>query len=146
MNSFVSGHVTTWIPNTAFEWVFVVECFTLIEHLSPCYFLAVRARNIVDWNVLGPEEKKFSLKINDIQIVSMQFHCQLQMNILLFCRCDFIGNCDQSIDGNVNWNNFRAMFTVAQHCTNYTFSTTNHNTDRSVQAVYPSLAWFFPSW
>lgn len=51
MDHFICGHITAWIPKTSFKWIFIVEGFSLIEHFTPCHFLAVRACHIVNWNV-----------------------------------------------------------------------------------------------
>lgn len=148
VHQFVCGHVTAGIPKTTFEWIFVVEGFALIEHFTPCHFLAVGTGDIENWNLnrstndTDNDKSTFQLIVSCVEEINLQWPND---NLLLFGGCNFISNCDQSVDGNINRNDFGTEFTVTQHSTDDTLSTTNHNTNWSVQTVHPSLAWLFPS-
>lgn len=71
--------------------------------------------------------------------------CSDELRYSLFNSwADFVSNRNQTVDCNVNWNNFRTKWAIAQHCSNNAFGATNHNSDWSIQTVDPSFTWLFP--
>lgn len=141
MHEFVSGHVAAWIPDTGLKWIFVVQIPAKVKYFPPCNLLAVRAGHIEHRNVFRSANYVFFY----FRLTSCILRYFVLISYSLYDGCtDFPCDWNQPVDSDVDWNNFRTKFAIAQHGSNYALSATDHDSNRAIETVNPSGNGLFP--